>query len=66
MFMKLEKEILAVGEYFKNGGEIYTKEELLSKIERDLAFDRKQGNSLIAKCVNKSFIIECSSGIYTR
>lgn len=64
--MKLEKEILVIGEYFQNGGETYTRDELLNKIERDLAFDRKQGTSLIAKCVNKGFIIECSSGIYTR
>lgn len=61
----LGNEYLILGEYFNNG-EVYTREELLNKIERDLGMNRRQGESLIADCINKGFIIECTSGVYTR
>lgn len=64
-FYFLRNEFLTIDEYFHNA-ETYTKETLLSKIESDLGIDRSQGNSLLTKCINRGFIIESTSGIYTR
>lgn len=65
-FKFLKKEFLTVGDYFNEGGETYTKDELLISIENDLGLDKPDGEILINKCVERGFIYDCGGEIYTR
>lgn len=65
-FYFLKKEFLTVGEYFHDGGEIYTLEELLMKIENDSGYSAYDGKELIEKCIERGFIIDCGNNSYTR
>lgn len=65
-FYFLKNEFLLVGDYFKNGGEIYTLAELLLRIESDLGYNESDGNELIKKCVERGFIIDCGNNTFTR
>ena len=62
----LKKEFCIVGDYFKNGGETYTINELLVKIESDLDCNENKGKYLIERCVERGYIIDCNNGFYTR
>lgn len=61
-FKKAEE---TVGNYFPNGGETYTKKELLEMIKNDLDFDEHKSIKLIERCTELGFILE-SNNTYTR
>ena len=63
---EIGKDIFTIGGYFPSGGETYTTNELLFKLENDLGLDKKEANILIGKCVEQGFITECGNGVYTR
>lgn len=63
---KVANDIVVVGDYFPSGGETYTLNELLLKIESDLGYDKKKANELIEICVANNFMIDCGNGSYTR
>lgn len=60
------KEFDVVGELFPNGGEVYTREELMTQFSVELGYDSKKSVRLIETCVMKGFIYEVSENIYTR
>lgn len=62
----LKKEFLTMGGYFNNGGETYTLEELLFKLESDLGCNQDDAKILIEKCVDRGFITDCGNDIYER
>lgn len=65
-FAFLKKEFLTVGEYFRDGGEAYTLDMLLLKIEKDLGCEPPEAKMLIEKCVERGFIIDCGNDKFTR
>ena len=62
----LKTEFLTVCGYFKNGGESYSLQELLVRLELDLGCSYKEGEALIIKCIKRGFIIDAGHDIYTR
>lgn len=60
------KDIQVMGEYFLDGGEAYTLEELLQKLVIDLGYDKRRGKRLITECEVNGFITCVGNGIYTR
>ena len=60
------KPFYVVGELFPNGGETYTREELMLEFSVKLGYDSDESIRLIETCVAKGFIIEVSENIYTR
>ncbi|MDR5659877.1 hypothetical protein RH915_10285 [Serpentinicella sp. ANB-PHB4] len=62
----LNKDYEATGDYFKDGGETYTIEELLIKIESDLGYGQADGEKLIKKCVERGYISDCGNNTYSR
>lgn len=62
----LKKEFLTIGGYFNNGGETYTLEELLVKLESDLGCNQDDAKILIEKCVERGFITDCGNDIYVK
>lgn len=65
-FYFMKKEFLTIGGYFDNGGETYTLEELLVKLESDLGCNQDDAKILIEKCVDRGFITDCGNGRYVR
>lgn len=65
-FHFLKREFLIIGDYFKDGGETYTTNDLLFKIENDLGYDEDEGKYLIERCVEQGYIIDCGNSVYTR
>lgn len=65
-FYFLNKEFITIGDYFKDGGETYTLEELLLMLERDLGYSAEDGKILVRECVEQGYIVACGSGVYTR
>lgn len=61
-----KNDYTTIGEYFPNGGETYTIEDLLYKIETDLGYDKEESEILIEKSVEKGFITACGNNTYTR
>lgn len=61
-----KKELLTVGDYFAEGGETYTYDELQCRIENDLGLSRPDASLLIKKCVEQGFITDCGGKRYTR
>ncbi|MBD5130097.1 MAG: hypothetical protein HDT43_09260 [Ruminococcaceae bacterium] len=62
----LSKGFLTIGSYFPDGGETYTIDELLFKIENDLGYDRNEAKALIDESVKANFMIDCGDGAFTR
>lgn len=65
-FEFLKKEFLAIGDYFQNGGEIYSRNELTTKIENDFGYSEKNINELLTKCLDRGFLILTGNNAYTR
>ncbi len=61
-----EKAFLTVGDYFQDGGEVYSRMELISKIENDLGLAEEDCNKLIRQCEESGFIIHIGGDIFTR
>ena len=55
-FFFLKNEFLTVGDYFQNGGESYSRSELITKIENDLGYSKEESNELINKCEERGFL----------
>lgn len=60
------KDLQTVGDYFCNGGEFYSLEELLMKIETDLGYDHNRGKRLINECVRLGIVYCVGNNEYTR
>lgn len=65
-FEFLKNEFLAIGDCFQNGGEIYSRNELITKIENDFGYCEKDIAELLTKCVDRGFIIPTGNDTYTR
>lgn len=65
-FEFLKKEFLAIGDYFQNGGEIYSRNELITKIKNDFGYSEKDIIELLTKCVDRGFLIPTGNNAYTR
>lgn len=65
-FELLKNEFLAIGDYFQNGGEIYSKNELITKIENDFGYSENEINEFLTKCVDRGFLIPTGDNAYTR
>lgn len=64
-FYLLKKEFLTIENYF-NFDAAYSTQDLLFKIENNLGYDEEVGKKLIERCVERGFMIEASSDLYTR
>ena len=62
----MRKDIQTIGNYFLNGGETYSLEELLNKIEVDLGFGEKRCKRLIKECERLGIIYCVNDDIYTK
>ena len=60
------KDIQLIGEYFQNGGERYSREELLRKFENDLGYDNTRAKKLITECQVYGFLTCVENDVYTR
>ena len=60
------KDLNMIGSYFPNGGEIYSTEELINKIENDLGFDKTRAKTLITQSENLGIIYYMGENNYTR
>ena len=65
-FYFLKNEYLIIGDYFPNGGETYSREDLLCRIKNDLQCTNDDAQYLIEKCIERSFITDCGNDCYTR
>lgn len=65
-FEFLKKEFLAIGDYFQNGGETYSRNELITKIENDFGYSEKDIIELLTKCEDRGFLISAGNNSYTR
>ena len=61
-----QKAFLIVGDYFQDGGEVYSRTELVSKIENDLGLCEEDSNKLIRQCEEEGFITHLGGNIFTR
>ena len=61
-----QKALITVGDYFQDGGEVYSKMELISKIENDLGLSEEDCNKLIRQCEEAGFITHIGGNIFTR
>lgn len=55
-FFFLKNEFLTIGDYFQNGGESYSRSELITKIENDLGYSKEESDELINKCEERGFL----------
>lgn len=55
-FCLLKDEFLTIGDYFPNGGETYTLQEIVEKIYNDLLYEEEEADYLINKCIERGFI----------
>lgn len=62
----LKREFLTIGSYFPDGGEAYTREELLELLQNDLGLDKETGGRLIDRCKCLGFISKTDNNAYTR
>ena len=60
------KDIQLIGEYFPNGGETYSCDELLRKLENDLGYDNTRAKKLITECQENGFLTYVENSVYTR
>lgn len=65
-FEFLKNEFLAVGDCFQNGGEIYSRNELITIIESNFGYSENEVNEFLTKCVDRGFIIPAGDNLYTR
>lgn len=65
-FIFLKEGFLKVGEYFKNGGEVFSKSELITKIENDLGYMEEDIILLLDECEKRGFITPVGNDVYTR
>ncbi len=65
-FNFLKEGFLKVGEYFKNGGEIYSQNELITKIENDFGYMEKDIILLLDECEKRGFITPVGNNVYTK
>ncbi len=61
-----KKAFITVGDYFQSGGEFYTRDELITKIENDLGCSKQESIQLINKCEERGFITHIGGNIFTR
>lgn len=55
-----------IGELFPDGGEVYSHNDLLKKIEEMLGYDKSQGVRLINDCLKVGFLTQMDEQTYTR
>lgn len=60
------EDVNILGSYFSDGGERYSLEDLLIKLENDLGYDATRGKRLISECENEGWIIRTNENEYTR
>ena len=61
-----QKAFLIVGDYFQDGGEVYSRMELIFKIENDLGLCEEDCNKLIRKCEERGFLTPIGDDVFTR
>ena len=59
-------DIQIVSNYFSDGGENYTLDELIHNIERDLWYSQTHAKKLITECKSNGWITEVDTNVYTR
>ena len=55
-----------VGELFPNGGEVYSHNDLLNKIDESLGYNNSQAERLIKDCIKAGFLTQMDNQTYTR
>lgn len=60
------KEALVLDEYFPNGGETYSREQLISQLLNDTGLDRPEAEKLIDYAVTNNWIYDAGNDCYTR
>ena len=60
------RRMQVVGDLFRDGGEVYKKEELVETIQNKLGYEEKAAVRLINDCVKENFLYEMGDGLYTR
>lgn len=60
------RRMLMIGELFPDGGEVYSHNDLLKKIEEMLGYDKSQGVRLINDCLKVGFLTQMDEQTYTR
>ena len=60
------RRMQVVGDLFRDGGEVYKKEELVETIQKNLGYEEKAAVRLINDCVKENFLYEMGDGLYTR
>ena len=65
-YNSITREMMALGDLFPNGGEVYTQEELLLRIEPYVESREEGVVALIEQAVKAGFIIESTDKVYTR
>lgn len=60
------RRMLMIGELFPDGGEVYSHNDLLKKIEELLGYDKSQGERLINDCLKTGFLTQMNEQTYTR
>lgn len=65
-FAFLQKEFLAIGDYFLDGGTVYSKTELSTKIKNDFGYEQDEIDELLIKCEKRGFITSIGNNSYMR
>ncbi len=60
------KEFLAIGDYFLDGGTVFSKTELSTKIKNDFGYEQDEIDELLIKCEKRGFITSIGNNSYTR
>lgn len=60
------KRMQIIGDLFLDGGEVYTKNELIQVIEKELGYDARKSSRLINDCLSVGFLIQMDDDSYTR
>ena len=60
------RRMLMVGELFPNGGEVYSHNDLLNKIDESLGYNNSQAERLIKDCIKAGFLTQMDNQTYTR
>ncbi|SJZ74887.1 hypothetical protein [Eubacterium coprostanoligenes] len=65
-FAFFQKEFLAIGDYFLDGGTVFSKTELSTKIKNDFGYEQDEIDELLIKCEKRGFITSIGNNSYTR
>lgn len=60
------EDIRLIGECFQNGGETYTRDELLRKIKDELGYEESRAKRTITECEIYGYITNVGNDVYTR